>query len=50
VRLFAGGQVGTVRELRGRTAIVTVKGKIFHLRADQLQRMEDGTETAKGLS
>lgn len=46
VRLFAGGQVGTVRELRGRTAIVAVKGKIFHLRADQLQRMEDGTETA----
>ena len=52
VRLFAGGQVGTVRELRGRTAVVSVKGKIFHLRADQLQRLDGGAETMKprGLS
>ncbi len=39
VRLFAGGNTGTVQEFRGKQAVVLVEGKVFHLRTEQLQHV-----------
>jgi len=49
VRLFSGGNVGVVQEFRGRSAVVLVDGKMFHLRKEQLQRVQNpAPNKAKG--
>jgi DNA mismatch repair protein MutS2 len=47
VHLFAGARTGQIQEFRGKTALVVVDGKVFHVRREQLTLAPSGQGAAK---